>query len=286
MKINDCCEKCLLDKYMAKIPSSANETKKREYAKVLFEAVSESRMLSAPEVVEKIERVHARFFGPGQAYREIKRYFNQMMLSKEEMLYQKTSAASDPMKLAVQFAMAGNFIDFGAMKSVDEEKLNAFFDKADQTPLNAEVFSEFKDEIMKAKRLVFFTDNCGEIVADKVLMRVIKEMNPRIHITAVVRGFPALNDATLEDAEQVRLIECIDEILPNGTGVAGTVLSRLPKEADEAVKLADVCISKGQGNYESLCGCGLNLFYIFMCKCDLFADRFRVPLYGGVLTKE
>ena len=45
-------------------------------------------------------------------------------------------------------------------------------------------------------------------------------------------------------------------------------------------------ISKGQANYEGLCGCGLNVYYLFMCKCRLFTQRFGVPLYTGVLTGE
>ena len=52
------------------------------------------------------------------------------------------------------------------------------------------------------------------------------------------------------------------------------------------VDAADVLISKGQANYEGLCGCGRNIFYIFMCKCRMFTERFGVALYSGVLTRE
>jgi len=45
-------------------------------------------------------------------------------------------------------------------------------------------------------------------------------------------------------------------------------------------------IAKGQGNYESLSDCGFNIYYIFMCKCSRFVDKFKKPLYSGVLTKE
>ena len=30
-------------------------------------------------------------------------------------------------------------------------------------------------------------------------------------------------------------------------------------------------LSKGSGNFESLAGCGLNIYYLFMCKCKRVA---------------
>jgi hypothetical protein len=33
-------------------------------------------------------------------------------------------------------------------------------------------------------------------------------------------------------------------------------------------------------------GCGLNVYYAFLCKCRLFADRFGVPLLSGMLVRD
>ena len=33
-------------------------------------------------------------------------------------------------------------------------------------------------------------------------------------------------------------------------------------------------------------GCGLNVFYLFMCKCQLFATRFHVPRFTGMLVRD
>ena len=49
---------------------------------------------------------------------------------------------------------------------------------------------------------------------------------------------------------------------------------------------ADVIISKGQGNFESLVGEGFNPYYIFLCKCDLFVKRFCLERYQAVFAKE
>ena len=38
---------------------------------------------------------------------------------------------------------------------------------------------------------------------DKVFIRILKKLYPQLDITVVVRGFPTLNDATYEDAEDI-----------------------------------------------------------------------------------
>ena len=49
---------------------------------------------------------------------------------------------------------------------------------------------------------------------------------------------------------------------------------------------ADLIIAKGQGNFETLRYCGRNVYYLFLCKCPLFAGRFGVPLYTGMLVND
>ena len=96
-------------------------------------------------------------------------------------------------------------------------------------------------------------------------MTVIKNINPDIKITAVVRGEPVLNDATVSDANEIGLDE-VAEVTGNGDSVGGTCLERISEEARGILKNADMIISKGQGNFETLNRCGMNVYYIFMCK--------------------
>ena len=49
---------------------------------------------------------------------------------------------------------------------------------------------------------------------------------------------------------------------------------------------ADVLIAKGQGNFETLQLCGLNIYYLFLCKCEMFARHFQVPQFTGILVNE
>ena len=129
------------------------------------------------------------------------------------------------------------------------------------------------------------TDNCGEIVLDKLLLESIQKAAPYVKCTVIVRGEPVLNDATMDDALQVGIEKC-GKVIPNGTNIAGTYIPWVSAEAKKALDEADILISKGQGNFESLHGCGLNIYYLFLCKCQWFMERFGLPQYSGVFINE
>ena len=89
----------------------------------------------------------------------------------------------------------------------------------------------------------------------------------------------------MEDAAQVGM-DSLARVIGNGTALDGTVIRKMPAESRLVLENADVLIAKGQANYETLHGCGLNVFYLFMCKCDLFTERFHVPQFSGILAAE
>ena len=94
-----------------------------------------------------------------------------------------------------------------------------------------------------------------------------------------------LNDVTMEDAVQVGLTQHFN-VIGNGNSTAGTVMEELSDEAKEILLSADVILSKGQANFETLRGCGLNVYYIFLCKCEMFAKIFGVPRLSGILIND
>ena len=94
-----------------------------------------------------------------------------------------------------------------------------------------------------------------------------------------------LNDATVEDAKQIELDKLVP-IVDNGSAIAGTCLDKISSQSRSIIDQADVIISKGQANFETLSYCGKNVYYIFLCKCEMFADRFKVPLYSGMFVND
>ena len=89
----------------------------------------------------------------------------------------------------------------------------------------------------------------------------------------------------MEDAVQVGLDQ-ITKIIGNGSNIAGTSLDKISEEARMLIENADFVISKGQGNFETLQECGLNIYYLFLCKCVMFANKFRVPRFAGMLLND
>lgn len=286
MRIGEFCKNCILGKNLDNIPAGATPEQAEAYRRRVREIVQGCGARSSPEVHGQISAAYREFFGPGRDYTEIKRRFNDLMLGLEAALQADVDGATDPLLRAVQYAVTGNFIDFAALGDVDEGELRQKLAVADGVRVDADALEALRREILSARRLVCFTDNCGEIVVDKVLLRTLRRMNPGLHVTVIVRGEPVVNDATLEDARQVGMEEVAQRVIGNGNDLPGNVLARLSDAAARAVDDADLMISKGQANYEGLCGCGRNIFYLFMCKCRLFTDRFGVPRFSGILTRE
>ena len=285
MKMNPECFQCMLDKRLNAFPEGATPEQAEAYREAVRRILAEYAEASGPEVSLRIDEAYEALFGPRRDFTEEKERFNALMLSVEPAMQRRVDAAGDPLSMAVRFSMLGNFIDYQAMPDVDEDKLLALLDGAEAIPLDAKAIEELRAALGAARRLVLLTDNCGEIVADKVLLRTILKLWPSLEAVSMVRGQPAANDATLEDAVQVGL-DAVAPVMGNGSAVAGTVLEDLSGEARAALDAADVILAKGQGNYETLCGCGLNVYYLFLCKCALFTRRFGVDLYSGVLTRE
>ncbi len=286
IRLNLACIPCLLKNRLTDYPEGTPKNKQIEYMQRVLKVLADApNTVGAPVIVQKINEIQKDIFGYSKNFAHVKHHFNELMMTKIPIMRERLAKSKDSMKLAIQYAMVGNYIDFGAMNKVDEETLQKFFDDAAKNPIDEAEYGSFKTDIEKAKHIVYLTDNCGEIVTDRVLIEEIQKQNPEAHITAIVRGEEVLNDATMEDAVQVGLTSIV-EVIGNGSGVAGTDLTFISEAAKQKIEEADVIIAKGQGNFETLQMCGKNVYYIFMCKCDMFASRFQVPKYYGMFIRD
>ena len=283
---NSYCTQCLLKKHLTNYPDTATEEERLTYIRRLFSILTDiAPGESSPVVVNRILTLQKEMFDQFVDYTDIKKHFNQLMLEQEDWIYADISSAPDPIRRAVQYVMKGNYIDFGVLSDVNSEKLMELLSQAKDQAIDEQIFEELMQDLTSAKNMVLLTDNCGEIVLDKLLVRTIMSQFPDLQIHVIVRGGHALNDATMEDACQVGLPDLV-EVIGNGTCLQGTYLPDISKEARDLLEQADVILSKGQGNFESLQYCGLNIYYLFLCKCDLFTKRFHTHLYNGILTND
>lgn len=286
MVINEECKKCQIKRNINKYPIDATEGKITEYQYEVKEIVKNSDGLSTPQVAEKMDNLRQELFGNVMDYTEIKQHYNQLMLDHFPYMKNKVDTSENHLKTAIQYAMVGNYIDFGALENVNEDELKAQLDEAININIDSKLLDVFKNDLVNAKRLVYFTDNCGEIVTDKLLISTLRDINLNLHITVIVRGKPVLNDATLEDAKYIHMEDVAQKVLGNGTGLLVNVVGAISKESMDEVENADLLISKGQGNYEGLSGCGLNIYYLFLCKCEMFMRRFGVEQFTGIMARE
>lgn len=286
IRLNTDCINCMLKRYLTRIPDNLTETERLEYMQMICERVAfASKEEGAPVLVQSIKNELKLRYDIQEDYTEEKHYFNGMMLQKEEDIENVIAKSKDPILLALQYSMTGNYIDFGSMNVVDEEYLASLLDTVVERPVSVKTYEDMCKDLSKAKKLVFITDNCGEIVLDKVLVKSIKNKYPQVEITVMVRGGETLNDATMKDAQEVGMTELV-KVIHNGNDIAGTCINKLSEEAVNCMNDADLILSKGQANFETLRGCGKNIYYIFLCKCDMFANRFGVEKYTGMFLND
>ncbi len=294
--LNPVCVSCIFKKQMDRYPADAPRAQVMDYLRRLGDLLLNlPDGGSGPMLLEMISGVRRDVFGAAGAamepdYTALKRQYNALMMevAAGEGLKDRVLAADDPVRVALGYAMIGNYIDFGALDTVDDGQLRALLSRA-ATEVSAEdaVYRTLAADLSSARRLTYLTDNCGEVVMDKMFVELLREMYPALSITVIVRGAPVLNDATMEDARQVDF-DAIPgvHLMGNGDNIAGTALGRISEEARQALYGADIILAKGMANFETMQGCGLPVYYAFLCKCPMFADRFGVPLYSGMLVRE
>ena len=241
--------------------------------------------------------VPAPFFTPGvtalldkhyhlgkDRYKQEKIDSNLFILARMDQIRKKVLSAPDPVKAGLQFAILGNYIDFAALRDqVSFEKLDEMLESALEMELDKGNYVNLCEELKKGGKLLYLTDNAGEIGFDRVFAEAIHEKYPQMSITFCVRGGYAANDATREDAAAVGIPF---PVIDNGNCIPGTYLPELGAEAKAAMDEADVILSKGQGNVETLLGCGYNIYYAFLIKCPLFVERFGKEKLTPMLVKE
>ena len=288
MNANSMCIACIIAKQEKQIRHFSDEANKSEYMNQVLKLLYQyGKTESSPWLAEQVNQIYKSFWESGEDYALIKKKYNQLLLNKEKEIEQQIHKSQDAIRECIKYVCTANYIDFSAVENVNEQTFEKLLEKvSDETNVeDLEEYSHFRSDLEKAKKLVYFTDNCGEIVLDKVFIKCIKEVYPQLQITVIVRGENVINDATLEDAKEVGLTDIVS-CIGNGNGAPGTVLKRLSKEAKQILLDADLIISKGQGNFESLFGEGLNPYYLFLCKCELFVRRFKLEQYKAVFMRE
>lgn len=282
------CLPCLLNQgiRVARLYLENEEEQRILLKSIIAEIAVMDHNASAPYIAHKVHRALKEALQNPDPYQKEKLYYNQEMLKLEDDFSQLAETAIDPLDVALKLAAAGNIIDFGPGYDLSRDNVLKTIKESMEKDYSQEVFISLASALKDANKLLYLGDNAGEIVFDKIFIRTIKECYPHLQIDFATRGTPIMNDVTEEDAYMVG-IDTYANIINNGTDIPGTILEHCSDSFVNVFNEADVIISKGQGNFESLYGNGYtNLYYIFLCKCNLFMERFGAQPNDLVLMKE
>jgi uncharacterized protein with ATP-grasp and redox domains len=276
MRMHDKCLPCVVNQVI-KVADITGIENKEELLREAFTYLSKIDFnITTPEIIGEVFEMIKRHTNNPDPYKETRNYYNAMFLKLLPEFEKKIKQAEDSFQLAVRYAIVGNIIDFNPIHNTLLEDIFEYFEKMDQLEFAIDDSMALMEDILNAKILLYLGDNCGEICLDKLLIKKIKELNPKVEILFGVRGKPVVNDSIAEDAYSVGIDEYA-EIIDNGDGSLGTVLKRTSPEFREAYEKADVVIAKGQANYECLSEENKNIYFLLMTKCDVIAKDIGVP---------
>ena len=284
--IDTYCLQCLLRRNIALAQTLGTEEQAMAFAKEIMKlCINAPEGVSSPWFGPQIaDLLHDMYGLDYDRFRQEKLDSNRFVLERLPMIRKRVTEAKDPVLAGLQFAILGNYLDFSALQGqVSFEKLEEMLDKALEMELDEQVYADLCRDLRRGGKLVYLTDNAGEIGFDRVLAEAIAAAYPDISVTFCVRGTIAQNDATREDAAAVGIPF---PVIDNGNRVAGTQLDMLSEEAAAALSGADVILAKGMANAETMLGCGYNVYYAFLVKCQRFVTRFGKPMFTPMLVKE
>jgi len=236
------------------------------YFKELIELASFS---VTPEIQRELSIKFNSITGIDDPFAEEKENSNRLALELYKEWKPKVVKSEHSFELALRLSIAGNIMDYGASNSFDihqtiEHVISADF-AIDHT-------SFLKLQILQAKSILYLADNAGEIVFDKLFLETIGHPD----VTFAVRNVFALNDATVQDAEEIG-INSVARVISNGFDAPSTILAKCNAEFLAIYHSVDLIISKGQGNLEGLIHeKDPRIFFLLMVKCEVMAELLNV----------
>jgi len=265
MKLAPECRTCLLTKVRSQSKIVTNDEEILAGVMTKCTEVYDRYAREDPRAAVAAGEVHRTCYaeiGSDDPYADMKKADNAAASRVAAAVRPKLSSLHDYMKAAI----IGNTIDYGVTGHEVSADLVAFFEQMLARDLALDDSAEF---FQLAGRVVYFTDNCGEVIFDKMFCEELRRNGS--HVTLVVKEKPMLNDVTVKEAAEIRLEDAADFVYHSGGGAQlGAHPPHFPPEVRDAVDSATLIIAKGLANYESLTEYAVRppVAYLLMVKCD------------------
>jgi len=280
------CAPCLLNRGYLEIERASKNQNVR--FKAMVELLKLLNREFSPEACPSIigtkrDRLVRKITGNDDPYRELKHESNVQALKlfpRAQSLVQKHPTSLKRFRAACMVALAGNLIEFDIIGH--NFNFNLLEDLFMNVQLGVDDINKIYELLSHSKKVMFLTDNAGEIVFDAILTNEIR--NSGVKVIVAVKEKPVLNDATMEDALEVGIQKFADEVITTGTDTLGLILSEASEEFRKKLKECDLIIAKGMANYETLPEEKTNIpiAFLLMAKCDPVALNLGVKKGSAV----
>ncbi len=229
-----------------------------------------------PVIGTKVHQIIREITGNQDPYKQVKVEATEKALGMLPELRSIIDTSEDRLGTALRLSIAGNIIDFGPNSNYDLWEIIEQVLTQDLAINDTEILL---NRLQEVDSVLFLADNAGETVFDRLLIEELQK--PVIY---VVRGGPVLNDATLEDAVTAG-IDQVAEVIDNGARVPGTVLTMSSRVFQETFNQAELIISKGMGNYETLSEVKAPILFLLRVKCPVIGVDVSAPKDSAVIKK-
>jgi len=237
---------------------------------------------TAPEIGFRMLQHSKKITGIDDPYKILKEQYNEVAQEIYEKITEEKwlERAEDPFDMACRLAIAGNIIDFSVGLKLEPSDVV----KSVEDSIKHDIFGTgtiaLRKAVEKADNIMYIADNAGEIIFDKFLLMNL----PTNKVTYVVKGGPIVNDATMDDAMSTGVVDLV-RVIDNGHSAQGTILKNCSSAFISEFNKADLVISKGQANFETLSDVkDKNIFYLLRAKCISVASALGCKRMDYVLT--
>lgn len=285
MKVGSRCGFCLLHRgYQQILRATEDESVRLEAVRQLLVLLGEG---FGPEAIPSVigsdrDRIIRRVTGCPDTYAEMKHTANEQALAFLPVIeeYLQGQPAADWLRTACKIACIANVIEYdvpGHSPDFDE-----VISRVGEEGFYIDDIIEFKGLLGPGVRVLFLTDNAGEIAFDRLVVRELRRRG--CLVTVAVKGGPSLNDALMVDAEAVGMLEETDQMITTGTDAVGVNLSETSEEYNRVHQGADVILAKGMANWETLTEypAPCPTMFLFRAKCEPVATVVGAPLQSNV----
>lgn len=260
------CIPCFLKQtlYAARLTGADNKTQKKILDEVSLLLPSLDMTLTPPENSTTIYELISRITACADPFAALKKESNELAISMRDDIRRTIQKADLPLLAAIKFSIAGNIIDYGAHQDFDIQQT---IDSCLAKELAINDSDRLARDLKKARNILYLGDNSGEIVFDSL---VVEQLDAEV--TFAVKESPIINDALAADAKTCGL-DKICAIISNGTACPGTPLEQCSPQFQEKFAKADLIISKGQGNFETLSQVAGPIYFLLTIKCPVIANH-------------